>query len=217
MATARTPIETTVTAPDTGSPEGAVILIHGRGADAGDLEPLLSLLDPDRRLLGVFPRGPLSLPPGGRHWYIVREIGFPDAETFVSTYAELSEHLEGVLAEHGLGWDRTVVGGFSQGAVMSYALGLGAERPNPAAILAFSGFIPTVPEFELDLESRAGLPVSIAHGSLDPVIGVEFGRQARAVLEEAGLAVSYREDPVAHTISPAALAQAITVLAAALG
>lgn len=217
MATARTPIETTVTAPGTESPEGAVILIHGRGADAGDLEPLLSLLDPDRRLLGVFPRGPLSLPPGGRHWYIVREIGFPDAETFVSTYAELSEHLEGVLAEHGLGWDRTVVGGFSQGAVMSYALGLGAERPNPAAILAFSGFIPTVPEFELDLESRAGLPVSIAHGSLDPVIGVEFGRQARAVLEEAGLAVSYREDPVAHTISPAALAQAITVLAAALG
>jgi phospholipase/carboxylesterase len=217
MATARTPIETTVTAPGTESPEGAVILIHGRGADAGDLEPLLSLLDPDRRLLGVFPRGPLSLPPGGRHWYVVREIGFPDAETFLSTYAELSEHLEGVLAEHGLGWDRTVVGGFSQGAVMSYALGLGAERPNPAAILAFSGFIPTVPEFELDLESRAGLPVSIAHGSLDPVIGVEFGRQARAVLEEAGLAVSYREDPVAHTISPAALAQAITVLAAALG
>jgi phospholipase/carboxylesterase len=217
MATARTPIETTVTAPGTESPEGAVILIHGRGADAGDLEPLLSLLDPDRRLLGVFPRGPLSLPPGGRHWYIVREIGFPDAETFVSTFAELSEHLEGVLAEHGLGWDRTVVGGFSQGAVMSYALGLGAGRPRPAAILAFSGFIPTVPEFELDLESRAGLPVSIAHGSLDPVIGVEFGRQARAVLEEAGLAVSYREDPVAHTISAAALAQAITVLGAAIG
>jgi phospholipase/carboxylesterase len=217
MATARTPIETTVRAPDTGSPEGAVILIHGRGADAGDLEPLLSLLDPDRRLLGVFPRGPLSLPPGGRHWYIVREIGFPDAETFLSTYAELSDHLEGVLEEHGLGWDRTVVGGFSQGAVMSYALGLGAGRPRPAAVLAFSGFIPTVQGFELDLGSRAGLPVSISHGSLDPVIGVEFGRQARAQLEESGLAVSYREDPVGHTISPAALAQAITVLAAALG
>ena len=217
MATARTPIETTVTAPDTASPEGAVILIHGRGADAGDLEPLLSLLDPDRRLLGVFPRGPLSLPPGGRHWYIVREIGFPDAETFLSTYVELAEHLEEVLTEHGLGWDRTVVGGFSQGAVMSYALGLGVGRPRPAAILAFSGFIPTVQGFELDLGSRAGLPVSIAHGSLDPVIGVEFGRHARAQLEESGLAVSYREDPVGHTISPAALAQAITVLAAALG
>jgi phospholipase/carboxylesterase len=217
MATARSPIETTVRAPATGSPAGAVILTHGRGADAGDLEPLLSILDPDRRLLGVFPRGPLSLPPGGRHWYIVREIGFPDADTFLPTYAELSEHLDGVLAEHGLGWDRAVLGGFSQGAVMSYALGLGQGRPRPAAILAFSGFIPTVQGFELDLASRAGLPVSIAHGSLDPVISVQFGQQARALLEGAGLAVSYREDPAGHTITPAGLAQAITVLSAALG
>ena len=217
MATARSPIESTVRAPSTGSPIGALILIHGRGADAGDLEPLLSILDPDRRLLGVFPRGPLSLPPGGRHWYIVREIGFPDRDTFLPTFAELSEHIDGVLAEHGLDWDRTAVGGFSQGAVMSYALGLGSGRPRPAAILAFSGFVPTVEGLELDLGSRAGLPVSIAHGSLDQVIGVEFGRQARALLEEAGLDVEYREDPVGHTITPGGLAQAITVLAAGLG
>ncbi len=217
MATARSSIESTVRAPSTGSPSGALILIHGRGADAGDLEPLLSILDPDRRLLGVFPRGPLSLPPGGRHWYVVREIGFPDRDTFLPTFAELSEHIDGVLAEHGLDWDRTAVGGFSQGAVMSYALGLGSGRPRPAAILAFSGFVPTVEGLELDLGSRAGLPVSIAHGSLDPVIGVEFGRQARALLEEAGLDVDYREDPVGHTITPGGLAQAITVLAAGLG
>src|SRR3954453_22405076 len=130
MATARSrPIEATISPPVTGSPTSALILIHGRGADAGAPEPLLPLLDPDRRLLGVFPRGPLSLPPGGRHWYIVREIGFPDRDTFLPTFAELSEHIDGVLAEHGLDWDRTAVGGFSQGAVMSYALGLGSGRP----------------------------------------------------------------------------------------
>jgi phospholipase/carboxylesterase len=216
MVTERSPIEVTVRPPSTASLTGALILTHGRGADSNDLEPLLDILDPDRRLLGVFPRGPLSLPPGGRHWYIVREIGSPDAETFLSTYAELSERLDSVLSEHGLGWERTALGGFSQGAVMSYALGLGAGRPRPAAILAFSGFIPTVDGFELDLALRAGLPVAIAHGSLDPVIGVEFGRQARAVLEEAGLAVSYREDSVAHTIAPGGLAQAVTVLGEAL-
>lgn len=202
--------------PSTGSATGALILIHGRGADSGDLEPLLSILDPERRLLGVFPRGPLSLPPGGRHWYIVREVGFPDANTFVPTYGELSEHLSGVLAEHGLDWDRAVIGGFSQGAVMSYALALGRGTPRPAAILAFSGFVPTVEGVELDVGSRAGLPVSIAHGSLDPVISVAFARRARPFLEEAGLAVSYREDPVGHTISPGGLAQAITVLSSAL-
>lgn len=216
MATARSPVESTVRAPSTENPAGALILTHGRGADAGDLEPLLSILDPERRLLGVFPRGPLELPPGGRHWYIVREVGFPDAETFLPTYAELSEHVGEVLAKHGLGWERTVIGGFSQGAVMSYALGLGEGRPRPAAILAFSGFIPTVDGFELDLASRDGLPVSIAHGSLDPVISVGFARQARALLEEAELGVNYREDPVGHTISPGGLAQAITVLSAAL-
>ena len=217
MAMARSPIEAIIRPPTTGSPTGALILTHGRGADAGDLEPLLPLLDPDRRLLGIFPRGPLALPPGGRHWYIVREIGFPDAGTFLPTNTELGTYLDGVLAEHGLGWDRTALAGFSQGAVMSYALGLGAGRPRPAAILAFSGFIPTVEGFELDLGSRTGLPVAIAHGTYDPVISVEFGRQATTLLEEAGLAVSYREDPVAHTIAPGGIAQALTVLADALG
>ena len=73
-----------------------------------------------------------------------------------------------MLEENDLGVDRLVLGGFSQGAVMAYALGLAAQRERPAAILAFSGFIPRVDGFDFDVESRAGLPVSISHGSLDP-------------------------------------------------
>jgi predicted esterase len=123
------------------SPAGAIVLTHGRGADADDLQPLVDLLDPEGRLLGVFPRGPLVLPPGGRHWYIVREVGFPDADTFLPTFDELAGHLDSLLAEREIPWARTVLAGFSQGAVMSYALGLGAGRPRPAAILSTS---PTV-------------------------------------------------------------------------
>jgi phospholipase/carboxylesterase len=186
--------------------------MHGRGADAGDLEPLLDLLDPNGRLLGVFPRGPLTLPPGGRHWYVVRRVGFPDGQTFLPTFEELAAHLDALLAERGLGWEQAVLGGFSQGAVMSYALALGAGRPRPAAILAFSGFIPSVEGFDLALADRAGLPVSISHGALDAVIEVGFGRDARDRLSAAGLAVRYREDPLGHAISPSALAQAQTVL-----
>lgn len=191
---------------------GAIVLIHGRGADAGDLESLLDLLDPDRRLLGVFPRGPLLLPPGGRHWYIVRQVGYPDPGTFLPTFEELAGHIDSLLAERELLWEQTALGGFSQGAVMSYALALGAARPRPAAILAFSGFIPSVEDFDLVLGDRALLPVSIAHGTLDPVIEVGFGRAARDRLTAAGLDVRYREDPVGHTITPAALAQARSVL-----
>jgi phospholipase/carboxylesterase len=196
---------------------GALVLLHGRGADEHDLAPLLDLLDPGRRLVGLVPRGPLALPPGGAHWYIVREIGFPDPDTFLPTFAEASTWLDTALAAAGVGPERTVIGGFSQGAVMSYALGLGAGRPRPAAILAFSGFIPRVDGFALSLDDRANLPVSIAHGSFDPIIEVEWGRDAREQLEAAGLAVSYREDPVQHEISPRALAQARAVLDEALG
>lgn len=198
------------------TPAGALVLTHGRGADADDLEPLLDLLDPDRRLLGIFPRGPLILPPGGRHWYIVRQVGFPDPGTFLPTFEALAAHLDSILAERAIPWAQAAVGGFSQGAVMGYALALGAGRPRPAAVLAFSGFIPSVEGFDLALADRAGLPVSISHGSLDPVISVTFGRDARDRLTAAGLAVRYREDAVGHTISPGALAQARAVLEEAL-
>jgi phospholipase/carboxylesterase len=198
------------------TPAGALVLTHGRGADADDLEPLLDLLDPDRRLLGIFPRGPLFLPPGGRHWYIVRQVGFPDPSTFLPTFEELAAHLDSILAERAIPWAQAAVGGFSQGAVMGYALALGAGRPRPAAVLAFSGFIPSVEGFDLALADRAGLPVSISHGSLDPVIRITFGRDARDRLTAAGLAVRYREDAVGHTISPGALAQARAVLEEAL-
>jgi phospholipase/carboxylesterase len=216
MPLLRRPIELTLRPARTDPPAGAVVLTHGRGADADDLGPLLDLLDPEGRLLGILPRGPLSLPPGGRHWYVVREVGYPDPGTFLPTYAELSERLEAALAEQGVPWERTALGGFSQGAVMSYALGLGSGRLRPATILAFSGFIPVVDGFEVDAPARAGLPVSIAHGTFDAVIRVEFARRARDLLEGAGLAVTYREDPLAHSISPGGVAQAATVLAEAL-
>jgi phospholipase/carboxylesterase len=198
------------------TPAGALVLTHGRGADPYDLEPLLDILDPARRLLGILPRGPLALPPGGSHWYIVPKVGFPDPPTFLASFRDLADHLSSVLEEREISWDRTILGGFSMGAVMSYALALGAGRPRSTGVLAFSGFLPSVEGFDLALADREGLRVSIAHGTLDPVIGVNFGRDARDRLTAAGFAVRYREDPVGHTITPAALAQAKCVLEEAL-
>ena len=191
--------------PAAGEPAGALILLHGRGTDEFDLLPLLDVLDPARRLVGLTPRAPLSLPPGGAHWYIVRQVGHPDPETFSASYRELSALLDSLPGDLGVPWERIVLGGFSMGAVMSYATALGPGRATPAGIMALSGFIPSVEGFELELERSRDLPVAIAHGTNDPVISVEFGRDARRRLEAAGADVSYWESPVPHTIDPAVI------------
>jgi len=197
--------------PAAGDAEGALVLLHGRGADESDLFPLLDALDPERRLHGYTPRAPLALPPAGAHWYAVPRVGFPDTETFAAGYGELTEWFDALPFPA----ERIVLGGFSQGAVMSYALGLGTGRPRPAALLAFSGFIPTVDGWEADLESPFP-PIGIAHGTFDSVISVEFARQARTVLEGGGADVLYRESPIDHTIDPQAVAEFRELVAPAL-
>ncbi len=185
--------------PGGAGPAPTLVLLHGRGADENDLFGLFDVLGPGRRVRGITVAAPLSLPPGGKHWYVVPRVGFPDHDTFHASLDALAGLLDGEL---GLDWGRTVVGGFSQGTVMSYALGLGAGRPVPAGIMGFSGFVPEVEGWAPDLATRPGLPVFVAHGSLDPVIDVGFGRRARTLLEAGGATVDYHETPMPHTIDP---------------
>ena len=196
-----------------GEAAGALVLFHGRGTSEHDLYPLLDLLDPDRRLLGLTPRGPLTfdyMP--GCHWYRLAGIPTPDPATFTATFAEVSAWLE----ELPFPAERIVLGGFSQGSVMSYALGLGEGRPTPAALVGLSGFLPQVPGFRLDLE-RPLPPAAIGHGTYDDVIPVEFGREAKETLEAAGAEVVYREAPMAHTIEPAFLPEIAALVRRATG
>jgi phospholipase/carboxylesterase len=195
-------IDVRVREPD-GDPEGALVLNHGRGADENDLYPLLDELDPERRLLAVTTGAPLrGVPPGGRHWYVVERIGYPQAETFSRSYAMLGETVDGLLAEHGIGHARAVYGGFSQGTVMSWALALGAGRPAPAGVIALSGFIPTVEGWEPDFASRPDLRAYIHHGATDPIIVADFGRDAARRLQEANLEVEYEETDAGHWLPP---------------
>ena len=187
--------------PADGKAEGALVLFHGRGADENDLFPLLDILDPERRLHGYCPRGPLSLPPGGAHWYAVYEVGHPDPVTFAPSYAAAAVWLDS------LPYSSVVLGGFSQGTVMSYALGLGLDRPRPDAIIAMSGFIPQTEAWEADLSPPLP-PIAIAHGIYDPILSVEYARTAQRVLQDAGAEVLYREYPIDHTIDPNFLVEA---------
>jgi len=189
--------------PPDAQPDGLLVLHHGRGADEGDLLALGDVLDPAHRLHVVTPRAPLQLPGWpGYHWYVVPRVGYPDPETFHAAYRELASFHDELWERTGIPAERTILGGFSMGSVMSYALGLGGDRPVPGGLLVFSGFIPVVDGWEPELASRAGLRAFVAHGRHDPVMEVGFARQARTLLEEGGLEVEYHESDAGHHIDP---------------
>jgi phospholipase/carboxylesterase len=203
--------------PAAGEAAGLLVLHHGRGADEHDLLGLADVLDPERRLHVVTPRAPLTIPGWpGHHWYVVPRVGFPDKDTFDAAYAKLAALHDELWERTGLTPAETVLGGFSMGSVMSYALGLGPDRPAPAGILAFSGFVPTVDGWQPDLEGRAATRVFIAHGRQDPIMDVAFARRARDLITGGGLPVDYHESDAGHHIDPAHVPAAIDWLRASV-
>jgi phospholipase/carboxylesterase len=203
--------------PASGDPAGLLVLHHGRGTDETDLLPLGDVLDPERRLHVVTPRGPLKLPGwSGNHWYVVPRVGYPDPETFRVAFESLAELHDELWERTGLTPEQTVLGGFSMGSVMSYSLGLAGSRPAPAGILAFSGFVPVVEGWSASLEDRQGTRAFIAHGRSDPIMEVGFARRAREQLEGGGLEVEYHESDAGHHIDPAHVPAAVDWLAATL-
>lgn len=200
-----------------GEAEGLLVLHHGRGTNERDLLGLADLLDPKRRLQAVCPRAPLVLPGSpGFHWYLVPRVGYPDQETFHAARGALADLHDRLWEQTGVEPSRTVLGGFSMGTVMSYAMALGADRPAVAGVLAFSGFVPIVEGWEPELADRRGTRVFLAHGRRDPIMEVGFARRARELLEAGGLDVDYHESDVAHEIDPAHAAAASAWLGATI-
>ncbi len=163
--------------PAAGTPEGLLVLHHGRGADENDLLGLADVLDPERRLHVVTPGGPLQLPGWpGKHWYVVPRSASPTRRRSAPPTTRSSRFHDETWERTGTTPAQTVFGGFSMGSVMSYSLGLGPDRPAPAGIMAFSGFIPTVEGWTASLADRTD--TEVVHRPRPPRSG--DGRPVRA-------------------------------------
>jgi phospholipase/carboxylesterase len=130
----------------------------------------------------------------------VLRVGYPDPATFAEGFAALAGFVDS------LPYEKVVIGGFSQGAVMSLAVGLGEGRPRARAVIAFSGFIPVVEGWRLDAAGPFP-PIALSHGTYDGVIPIEFAHRSLAQLETVGAEVLYRESPIEHAIEPAFVAE----------
>lgn len=196
-------------------PTGAVIWLHGLGADGHDFEPVVPELKLDGHLdvRFVFPHAPVrevTINNGiaMRAWYDILTLdrGGPQDEQGIRESAALLEDL--IEREHarGIPFDRIVVAGFSQGGAI--ALHTALRFPHQlCGLLALSTWLPlqhTLDEevFGDNAAQGSGIPILIAHGTFDPMLPLALGRQSCNLLEGAGYSVEWHEYPMAHAVCP---------------
>jgi phospholipase/carboxylesterase len=194
-------------------PDRLLLLIHGKGADEHDLEPLIPHLDPEGRFLTVLPRAPHPFMSGWQ-WYAT--VGIPrGGPEFVPSVDALDDLLDSACVDNGFDRSQAIVAGFSQGCALTLALGLRrSDRPRPAGLLAMSGFLAEPDGLEYDFSDAP--PVLLQHGSADPTINPDYGRRAVARLGAEGVPVVYREYPMAHQVGMESLQDAMAWLALVL-
>ena len=190
------------------APDAAVIWLHGLGADGHDFEPVVPelRLPPHLRVRFVFPHAPLrpvtiNMGMRMRAWYDILQMGGGEEdEAGVRASQALVQAL--IEQEKGRGVDprRIVLAGFSQGGAIVLQTGL-RHPERLAGILALSTYLPLAGKLAAERSAaNRGLPVFMAHGTHDPMIGIPRARESRAALETLGYPVQWKEYAMAHSV-----------------
>ena len=189
-------------------PHPTVLALHGWGANALDLLGLAPHLDGGAYLV-LCPQGPVEVPVGpGMHgygWFPISMGAPPDRAAFEEGYSALDAFLGEALQRYPIAPGKLALLGFSQGGVMAYALAL-RQHPRFAAVAALSTWLVPGLLGTSDAEPALDhLPVLVQHGTSDPLIPAERGREAVEQLRRWNADVVYREYEMGHEISAASL------------
>lgn len=203
------PSVVTIAAPLGGATHLAVFL-HGVGADAASFQDLARTVTADfPHMDALVPDGfhPFDRAPSGRQWFSLR--GMDEASRAPRVRAaglEVSAWIDGELARRGLGGDRLVVVGFSQGAMLAGWLAV-HRTPRPAAVVMLSGLVAEADAPPAEGNTKPAPPVFVAHGDHDDVIPVAAADAAARTLGAFHARVTTRIYPgMAHRVSAEELA-----------
>jgi phospholipase/carboxylesterase len=186
----------------TDPPAGAIVLLHGWGAnhhDLGELVPYFKL--PEYQFLfpnGIFDHEYSDM---GKMWYSftgVGQLNDRSATQLATSRQTLAEWVQSLPATTGIPLDRTWIAGFSQGGAMTLDIGLGLPV---AGLIVLSGYLHP----DLAKPGQAAPPVLIVHGRQDDVVPIVAARQSQATLTEWGVDVKYQEFEMGHSIVPKVL------------
>jgi phospholipase/carboxylesterase len=196
-------------------PDGAVIWLHGLGADGNDFVPVVPELvrKGERAWRFVFPHAPtrpVTLNGGMRMraWYDILSLdrrAAEDAAGFRDTDTSVRQLIAREVAR-GIPAERIVLAGFSQGGAVALYTGLRyAQRL--AGIMALSTYLPLADRLAAE---RAPInqptPIFMAHGLSDPVLPCNLGVESRDQLKSLGYSVEWHQYPMPHSVCPAEIA-----------
>lgn len=190
------------------------VCMHGYGADMRDLAALALEMDLRRPLRWIFPNGPLGIGGGGRAWFPISEERLSGYERGEGAFdlsgvrpKGMDEARDAVLelvAALEVPWDRVILGGFSQGAMLAVELALAAPSAPRGAFL-LSGNLVDAGSLVERAPLRKGLPFFQSHGSQDPILGYDGAVKLHEALTAAGWHGDFVEFRGAHAIPAPAM------------
>lgn len=191
------------------APTASVIVLHGLGADGEDFVPVCEALDldavgPVRYVLPHAPVMPVTINGGYpmRAWYDIVGTDLARREDERGLRASLAEVRELIARERERGVDagRIVLAGFSQGCAMALLTGL-RHPERLAGIAGLSGYLPLAAATAAEAsDANRGLPIFLAHGTVDDVVPLARGTASRDALAALGYPVEWHEYPMPHSV-----------------
>ena len=198
-----------------------VMLLHGFGAPGDDLVPLADVIDVPAKTRWLFPEAPLSLNMGfgdSRAWWIIdftriqedraagriRDLSVEVPQGLALARERLLAFLKELPKQLPIDYKKTVIGGFSQGAMLTCDAVLQTDYPF-AGLVQLSGNLLAQAVWGPRMPKRKGLPVFQSHGTQDDVLPNIGAERLRDALTQAGLAVEWHSFRGGHAIPEAVL------------
>lgn len=193
------------------NPTWAVIWLHGLGADGHDFEPIVPHFAhadwPAIRF--VFPHAPIrpvTINNGVRMraWYDILGLEIAQRQDITGVRESIAtvDALIAREAERGIPSERVILAGFSQGGAIVLSAGVRHAKPL-GGIVALSTYLPMAERTEAERsEANREVPIFMAHGTQDPVVGVALGTMSRDYLANLGYRVDWFDYPMPHSVSP---------------
>lgn len=191
------------------NPTASVIVLHGLGADGNDFVPVaeqlaLDAVGPVRYVFPHAPTRPVTLNGGHamRAWYDIFGIDLVNREDEAGLRASQAA-IDALIANEkarGVPARRIVLAGFSQGCAMTLMTGL-RHRERLAGLAGLSGYLPIRTKLDAERDAaNADVPIFLAHGRQDPMIGLPRATLSRDHLVHLGYPVEWHEYPMGHSV-----------------